>query len=317
MANSTRAARRPSFIIGGAAKSGTTTLHQLLDQLPGVFIPSEEIYLFAIDDIQQHPDFFVAPDGSWVTRDFDANRAEYLEWYGSWYRSAPEDALLGEDSTSYLASARAAERIKRELPEVKLVFLLRDPAMRTYSQYWHDLRVGRVTERFEATLRHAPGTLIQRSLYREQVARYLDCFPRRQLKFLLFEDLVADPLAVLREVITFLDLDVPGDLRATAHRNPARVPRSTTLQLWRNRLVRDRVAARFHGHLPGSSTPAGMGERLVRGRWARTMFRRDRRPPPMRAATHRFLDDLFAHENEGLEDLIGRAVQGIWYRGPS
>lgn len=315
MSDSTEAARRPSFIIGGAAKSGTTTLHHLLDQLPGIFIPPDELYLFAIDDIEQHPDFFVGPDGSWVTRDFDANRAEYLEWYGSWYRSAPEGALLGEDSTSYLASNGAAQRIRRELPDVKLIFLLRDPAMRTYSQYWHDLRVGRAVEKFEGTLRHAPGTLIQRSLYREQVARYVDRFPARQLKFLLFEDLVADPLVVLREVLAFLELDVPGDLRATAHRNPARVPRSVTLQLWRNRLVRDRVASRFLGHLPGSSAPTGMGERLVRGRWARLMFRHDRRPPPMRPSTHRFLDHLFAHENDGLDDLIGRDVRGVWYRG--
>ncbi|MDQ3653997.1 MAG: sulfotransferase [Chloroflexota bacterium] len=315
MPDSTATARRPSFIIGGAAKSGTTTLHHLLDQLPGVFIPRDELYVFAIDDIEQHPDFFVAPDGTWLHRDFDANRAEYLDWYASWYRSAPAGALLGEDSTSYLASARAARRIRHELPDVKLIFLLRDPSQRTYSQYWHDLRVGRVVEDFEATLRHAPGTLIQRSLYREQVARYLDCFPARQLKFLLFEHLVADPLAVLREVLDFLEVEASGDLRATDHRNPARVPRSLALQLWRNRLFRDRVASRFRGHLPGTIAPTGTGERLVRGRWARLMFRHDRRPPPMQPVTHRFLDHLFMHENDGLGELIGRDVNSAWYRG--
>lgn len=45
------------------------------------------------------------------------------------------------------------------------------------------------------------------------------------------------------------------------------------------------------------------------------VFRHDRRSPPMRPATRRFLDHLFAHENGGPADLIGRDVQRVWYRG--
>lgn len=308
--------RLPDFIIGGAAKSGTSTLHELLDRLPGVFIPAREIFLFTIDDFEQHPEFSVAGDGGWEPRDFAANRDEYLAWYSAFFADAPDGALVGEDSTSYLPGRHAAERIHRELPNARLIFLLRDPAARTYSQYWHDLRVGRITEDFEATLRHAPGTLISRSLYVEQVRRYLDRFPRRQLQFLLFEALVADPTAVMREVADFLGIGLPDGYRADAvHRNPARVPRSIRLQMWRNRLVRDRVRQRFQGHLPGTSRPDSAGERVIRSRWARLNLARDRRPPPMRPETHAFLDQLFRRENDGLSDLTGRDVTAKWYRG--
>jgi hypothetical protein len=309
-------ARLPDFIIGGAMKSGTSTLHQMLGELPGVFIPDPEIYFFSIDDIEQHPEFFVAGDGGWQNRDFDANRDEYLAWYASFFAGAPASGMIGEDSTSYLHSARCATRIRALLPHVKLVFLLRDPAARTYSHYWHLVRTGRATESFEATLRHAPGTLFQRSRYREQLERYLACFPVERVKVILFEDLVERPQNIVREVIDFIGLPQPDRLPAVAHRNPARVPRSITAQLWRNRLFRDRVANRFRGHLPGTSRPTGAGEDLIRGRWARWNLRTDRRPPRMQPETHRFLNEFFRRENAGLSELIGQDVERRWYRDP-
>ena len=85
------------------------------------------------------------------------------------------------------------------------------------------------------------------------------------------------------------------------------------LQFLRNRLFRDRAAARFHGHLPGTRASNALGERVVAGRWVRLNMRRDRRPPDMKEATHRFLDEYFAHENAGLADLIGLDVSQDWY----
>lgn len=310
-------ARLPDFIIGGAMKCGTSTLHQMLGDLPGVFIPDPEIYFFSIDDVEQHPEFFVGPDGAWVERDFDRHREAYLAWYRDFFAAAPPASLIGEDSTSYLASARCARRIRALLPDVKLVFLLRDPAARTYSHYWHLLRTGRATEDFEGTLRHAPGTLYQRSQYRDQAERYLRTFPREQVKFVLFEELVARPAEVLRDVIGFIGLAQPEMTPSVAHRNPARVPRSVRAQIWRNRLFRDRVANRFRGHLPGTQAPTGPREQAVRGRFARWNLRSDRRPPPMRAETHRFLNAYFRRENAGLSDLIGQDVESRWYRDPA
>lgn len=313
----TGGARLPDFIIGGAMKCGTSTLHQMLGDLPGVFIPDPEIYCFSIDDVEQHPEFFVGPDGGWVDRDFDAQREEYLAWYASFFAEAPDGATIGEDSTSYLHSARCAPRIRQVIPDVRLVFLLRDPAARTYSHYWHLVRTGRATESFEGTLRHAPGTLYQRSHYREQLAGYLATFPTEQVKVVLFEDLVERPAEVLRDVIGFIGLPQPSTMPRVAHRNPARVPRSITAQLWRNRFFRDRVANRFRGHLPGTQRPTGAGEEVIRGRWARWNLRTDRRPPRMRPDTHRYLNALFRRENAGLSGLIGQDVERRWYRDPA
>lgn len=46
--------RLPDFIICGAMKCGTSTVHSLLNQHPYVYIPDPEINFFDIDDIFQH-----------------------------------------------------------------------------------------------------------------------------------------------------------------------------------------------------------------------------------------------------------------------
>ena len=77
----------PAFIIGGAAKGGTSTLHEMLGRRPDVFIPDHELYFFSIDDFEQHPEFFVTSDGGWMMRDYDGHRDEYLEWYRGFFRA--------------------------------------------------------------------------------------------------------------------------------------------------------------------------------------------------------------------------------------
>ena len=57
----------PDFIIGGAMKSGTTTLHNILNAHPRIFIPDGEVHFFDMDNVSQHSDFNFLPkkkDGS-------------------------------------------------------------------------------------------------------------------------------------------------------------------------------------------------------------------------------------------------------------
>lgn len=58
----------PDFIICGAMKSGTTTVHGILNRHPQIFIPDPEIHFFDIDDVLQHPDYFCF-QGEWYWPD--------------------------------------------------------------------------------------------------------------------------------------------------------------------------------------------------------------------------------------------------------
>ena len=133
----TQQVRLPDFIIGGAPKCGTTSLHFILAQNPAVGIPEDEVHFFDADDPIGHPDFLFGRPGGLDWYDPCPGNVESLAWYASRFADFTDKPMIGEDSTIYLQSEVAAARIAETLPEVRLIFMLRDPVKRAYSQYWH------------------------------------------------------------------------------------------------------------------------------------------------------------------------------------
>ncbi len=82
--------RFPDFIIAGAMKSGTTSLHHILANHPEIFIPDKEISFYDIDDFVQHPDFFFFNHDSWSHPKLEDRLEDYFEWYESFFDNAEE-----------------------------------------------------------------------------------------------------------------------------------------------------------------------------------------------------------------------------------
>jgi hypothetical protein len=306
--------RLPDFLIVGAMKSGTSSLRHILSHHRQIFIPAREIFFFDIDDIEQHPDFFVRVGADRLVQDYDRNFREYVAWYTSFFNDATDGQIVGESSPTYMASRRAPTRIARLLPDAKLLFMLRDPVWRTYSHYWHHVETGRAIYDFERTLQFAPATLLQRSLYADQIRRYKQCVPDRNLHFILFEAFINDIPGTIARACAFLGLETTVDLAEIAtHRNPSRYPRSVRLKLLSNRVFRERAGDRYIAHLP-NMPPAvrprvgASLERLVE----RVNPLRTGAPPPMKPETRAFLQRFFARENRGIEDLIRMNVWDYW-----
>ena len=111
--------RLPDFVIVGAAKSGTTTLREHLLRHPDVFMcqPNE-------------PCFF----------DANANWSRGLDWYKGLFAPADDDQLLGESSTNYTRYPQVLDvphRIHDAIPGAQLIYIMRDPVLRTYSHFVH------------------------------------------------------------------------------------------------------------------------------------------------------------------------------------
>ena len=202
--------RFPDFIIGGAPRSGTTWLYALLDRHPGVYMAKP---------VTPEPKFFLV----------DSLYERGIEHYArTWFSGAPADRVAGEKSTDYLESATAAERIARELPRVKLIFVLREPVARAYSNYLWTRMNGLESESFaralelederERTLPERwkfarPYSYFSRGLYAELLEPYLRRFPREQLLILKFEDIVSSPVAVAAGLHGFIGVAArPGDV---------------------------------------------------------------------------------------------------------
>jgi hypothetical protein len=211
--------RLPDFIIGGAPRSGTTWLYCLLDRHPAVYMAKP---------VTPEPKFFL------VDRLYDRGLAFYSE---TWFAAAAPGRLAGEKSTDYLESARAAERIARDLPDVKLVFILREPVDRAYSNYLWTRMNGLETEDFQTALRLEdqrerelpdrwkfvrPFSYFSRGLYADLLAPYFERFPREQMLVVRFEDIVSKPAALAERLQRFLGLAArPGDSEDLGVINPS------------------------------------------------------------------------------------------------
>lgn len=308
----------PDFIIGGAMKSGTTTLHHILNTHPDVFIPRGELHFFDMDNLLQHSDFNFFIDGKWVYQSMDADSDKMWNWYQDKF-SKHASSLKGEDSTTYIASPMAARRIALQEKEIKLIFLLRQPTLRAYSQYFHNLGSGRAVHTFEETIQYAPDQVLRRSLYREQLEPYFKQIPYERIKVILFEDLISQTKETLREICSFLEIDFSlfSEETFNTHSNRARRPRDIGYQIRKNKMLRSYGNVRYADHLPFK--PAKTPHR--NSFWENMIYRihgklnplTSEAPPKINLNTKAFLDQYFKRELQGLDELMGKEILSRWF----
>jgi hypothetical protein len=179
----------PNFLIIGAMKGGTTSLWHYLRSHPQVFMPQ-----------RKEPHFF-SDAGVW---------SRGLEWYEGQFSEAPQTAVaVGEASTSYSKYPErpgVPARIASVIPDIRLIYVIRQPIERMRSQYLHHVAMGREQDPVEKALLSKP-TYVNNSRYAMQIACYLEHFPRDQLLILTSEELRGDRVPALRRVYQFLEID--------------------------------------------------------------------------------------------------------------
>ena len=211
--------RLPDFIIGGAPRSGTTRLTAALDAHPDIWLAKP---------IRPEPKFFLV----------DELYAEGLDTYSRrWFAGAPDVLAVGEKSTNYLESHAAAARIASDLPQVRLLFVLREPTERALSNYRWSVMNGMESEDFATALsleerreadlapelRYArPHAYFSRGRYAQMLRPYYDRFPAEQILVIRFEDLVAEPDRTMVRVHDFLQVPArPGPVGHLEGVNPS------------------------------------------------------------------------------------------------
>lgn len=310
----------PEFIIGGAMKSGTSTLHQILNTHPTIFIPECEVHFFDIDNIFQHSDFnfYNEEKKCWSTQSMKANPDKLWNWYFEKFRGK-EHFIKGEDSTTYLASKVAAKRISIQKKPIKLIFILRQPTLRAYSNYWHLLRSGRATFTFEDTLRFNPFSVLNRSLYKEQLEFYYSVLPKDRIKIILFEDLIDNPQNIVAEVSEFLEIDFNRfpDSAFNIHSNKGTLPVHINLQIRKNKMMRSFGNTRYINRLPiipdlpVSSYPLLF--KIINKLHLKINPSKRTKIPKIHPETKRFLDRYFFQELSGLNELVEKEVLSKWF----
>jgi hypothetical protein len=222
--------RYPNFLILGANKAGTTSLHDYLGQHPDIFMsPVKEPSYFTKAGTEDVDPEHLGP----IHRRTQQQVTRTLDDYLSLFEGVQEESAVGEASTAYLASEVAPERIRTAIPAAKLVAVLRNPVERAFSAFAMHVQWGVETRSFadavaaeiEGGSQNRLGThYVATGLYGQQLRRYLERFKHDQLRIYLYEDLVAEPADLMRDLYGFLGVDDAFQPDMTVRRNVTRPP---------------------------------------------------------------------------------------------
>ena len=309
-----KAPRFPDFIIGGAPKCGTTSLHFILAQSPSVGIPEDEVHYFDADDPVGHPDFLFTDRDGLVWYDPRQGNSDGIAWYAKHFERFADTPFVGEDSTIYLQSEVAAARIADLLPDAKLVFMLRDPVKRAYSQYWHLVTRGRTTSSFEDALSRHPSIVLG-STYAPHLRRYLDMFGQDRVHVGLFEDFLADRQGFIDSLTSFLGIPQITLRESDTWFNRTHYPTSLAMQCAINsvsaRIVRNQYRNHF-GQRQGVRERSRNKLHYYWFRYVHPILLKSTRQPPMAEGTRQYLTQHFSARNAGLSQLLGRDLSEVW-----
>lgn len=221
--------RRPTFMVIGAMKAGTTSLWHYLSSHPDVAM-----------SMPKEPDHFALERPS----------AEEWSRYLSLFGDAAARTVRGEASTSYtkaLDVSGVPGRIKAALPDIRLIYVVREPVARMRSQYRHEVDRGEETLSFDDAVRQR-SRYLQWSRYGHQASLFLEHFPAEQLLIISSEDLLDRPRATMATVFAHIGvraIDSPGfDVRH--HEGDAKFAFAPRWELLRQGLRRSGVGR----HLP-------------------------------------------------------------------
>jgi len=201
----------PDFILIGAPKGGTTSLYHYLRQHPQVFMSTLKDSHFFLFDGKPPP--LSAPSDQFRRREMVKSFADYQRQFSG----GSEAKALGEVGVRYMDSPEACQRIRRRLPDAKLIIILRHPVDRAWSHYRMYRRNGsEPCETFEQALADEPRRLkegwfrgVHRDLgfYYRHLLPYFEAFPRDQIRVYLYDDLRANAGGLMQDLFNFVGVD--------------------------------------------------------------------------------------------------------------
>ncbi len=182
--------RGPDFIIIGAMKCGTTTLAAQLGAQPGLFLTEPK-----------EPNFFSD----------DARYNRGLDWYEDLFASAAPGVRKGEASTHYTKRPdypQTLERMQRVLPELKLIYMIRNPIERLVSHYIHEWSQAVLSCSLDAAV-DTHGPLVDYGRFGWQLEPFIEAYGRSSILLTSLELLKQDPTRELTRIARHIGHSAP------------------------------------------------------------------------------------------------------------
>ncbi len=187
-----RTKRLPDIIIIGARKGGTRALLEFLKIHPVVKSAGPEVHYF--------------------DRHFDKGP----EWYVEQMVAVTEEQLCAEKTPGYFHHPEAPARARSQVPDAKLLLIVRDPVRRALSDYnqfrTRNLDRGRDYPTFESLILTEDGRVdaayppLQRSIYHQHLSKWLDSYSKDQIHVVDGDKFITSPWTELALVENFLEV---------------------------------------------------------------------------------------------------------------
>jgi hypothetical protein len=212
------------FFLVGAAKAGTSTVYDYLNQVNNITMSEpKETHFF----------------------DYEHKRSVNEDEYHKYFISNKDTNYFGEATPSYLFVPHVPRVLYENFPKAKIVIILRDPVKRAFSNWWmfysrgleqlsfkeaiqndikcieegyysdSDIGIHRWKEHVNLIYNYnkvVNEPYLAGGIYIEQIKRYLKYYPKNQVKIMLFEDLKDNPQKFMEEISDFLEIAIDPEL---------------------------------------------------------------------------------------------------------
>ena len=290
----------PNFLNVGAAKSGTSSLHNYLNQHPEVFMPSYNSEGMKVKE----PRFLI--------KDLVKHRLHNGVWswveYKSLFNDVIDEKAIGESTVLYLYYYKdAIKNIKEKLGnDVKIIIMLRNPADRAYSAFQHVSRGFKEQNSFEESLEMEDGRLEREGnltpmvmykdmgLYYEMVKAYQENF--KDVHIVIYDDFRDDTESEMKKAYQFLGISDNKDIDYETRHNIGG-------KRWKNNMMKhllmrkNTIKSIFKKIIPKG---------LRRGIRNNLVSASTNKVPPMKDHTRIMLNDFFREDVKQLSTLLNR-----------
>ena len=278
----------PNFFIVGAIRSGTTSLYEYLKDVPSVYMSA----------IKEPGYFSKSVDTALLLTNPIRSKEKYLKLF----ENVENETAIGEASPTYLWDPQAPKLIHQQVPDAKIIMILRDPVARSYSHYLMGLGIGNETLPYKEAMQKALASdndyssrIAMAGFYSEQVSRYLNLFPRENIKIFIFEEFIKDTKKSVQEVLDFLKVnDTPTDSIKTIH-NQFTIPRGNfSSSILKNKFIKN-FGKRF--------VPLSIGESAVKN-----VLGKKGEKPTISEKTRKLLEEVYRNDISKLESILGHSL---------
>jgi hypothetical protein len=285
----------PTFLIVGVQKAGTTSIYNYLQEHPQVFMSLVKETNFLEQDWETFP-----PEKQ------NKNGIITIEDYAALFTDVRDEIAIGEASPNYLFHYQSsAARIKKYVPNAKLIVVLRNPLERAYSDYLMHIRdaIGSQVTSFSEQIdkKAHKSFIIRKGFYATPLKYYLEQFETEQIKVYLYDDLVRNSEQFMQDFYTYIKVDPNFKPDVTQKVQQAKVPKNKTIHnlLQRKNPLRTFAANTLKTIMP-LETRQKVRDRLI------NLNSQSKKVVPLTIEDRQKLINLYRDDILQLQDLIDR-----------